>query len=125
MNLISNERWLDKAMNSLTGFEAKIEIARQERFTSLVNTFVKRAIDVLFSLALGMCFLPIGLLIAILIRLDSQGPIFYIQERVGKDGRKIIIYKFRTMYTHGDHLLAEYLEKNPKARRDWEQKQKF
>jgi Undecaprenyl-phosphate galactose phosphotransferase WbaP len=125
MNLISNQQWLDETINSISGFEGKIETAGQEGFKYTVNAFVKRAMDILLSLALGIFFLPIGLLAALLIRLDSGGPIFYRQERLGKDGRKITIYKFRTMHVDGDNLLKEYFKKNPEARHDWELKQKL
>jgi Undecaprenyl-phosphate galactose phosphotransferase WbaP len=125
MNIISNDQRLDEITNSLIGFEFKIETAGQESFAILPSAFLKRGIDILLSLALGIVLLPIGLLTAIIIRLDSPGPIFYRQERIGKDGRKITIYKFRTMHPEADNLLAEYLEKSPEARRDWERKQKL
>lgn len=125
MTITSDEEWFDKTINNLAGLEGQIGVADQQRLTASVNMMVKRTMDILFSFVLGVCFLPIGLLTAILIRLDSHGSIFYLQERIGKDGRKITIYKFRTMYTNGDNLLEMYLERNPDARRDWEQKQKL
>jgi exopolysaccharide biosynthesis polyprenyl glycosylphosphotransferase len=58
---------------------------------------VKRGSDLLIaSLALSI-LAPIWLLIALLIKLDSRGPVFYKQERVGMDGRVFLFYKFRTM----------------------------
>jgi lipopolysaccharide/colanic/teichoic acid biosynthesis glycosyltransferase len=57
----------------------------------------KRVLDVLCS-ALGLFLLaPLLLLIALLIRLDSPGPVFFRQERVGRHGRLFCIHKFRTM----------------------------
>ena len=44
-----------------------------------------------------MLLFPLWLLIALLIKLDSKGPVFYTQERVGMDGRLFLLYKFRTM----------------------------
>jgi len=58
---------------------------------------LKRSIDVLLS---GLCLLllvPLGLLVALLITLDSRGPIFYTQQRVGEKGRTFTIIKFRSM----------------------------
>src|SRR5581483_2483568 len=61
--------------------------------------FSKRALDLVVSLALlALCF-PLWLVLAILIRLDSPGPVLVVQKRVGKDGRLFDLFKFRTMYT--------------------------
>ena len=62
------------------------------------NQFIKRTFDITFSLFFVIFFSPFYLLIAIAIRLDSKGPIFLKQERVGLDNRKINMLKFRTMY---------------------------
>ena len=63
---------------------------------------VKRTFDIIFaSLAIALLF-PIWLLIAVFIKLDSKGPIFYTQERVGMDGRLFLLYKFRTMAAGAD-----------------------
>jgi lipopolysaccharide/colanic/teichoic acid biosynthesis glycosyltransferase len=58
---------------------------------------VKRAIDVLFALAVIVLGLPFYGLIAALIKLTSEGPVLFMQERVGKNGRVFKFYKFRTM----------------------------
>ncbi|PWT91490.1 MAG: hypothetical protein C5B55_08030 [Blastocatellia bacterium] len=70
---------------------------------------VKRASDLLLSgLAISLLF-PIWLLIALFIKLDSKGPIFYTQDRVGMDGRLFLLYKFRTMRAGADpELHKEY-----------------
>ena len=67
------------------------------RMGTLTNTFLKRALDILVSVALLAFTLPTLLLAAIAIRLDSPGPILYRQERVGKNGKLFTIHKFRTM----------------------------
>jgi lipopolysaccharide/colanic/teichoic acid biosynthesis glycosyltransferase len=60
---------------------------------------VKRVLDVVVAtLALALLW-PVMLLIAVLIRLDSKGPAFFVQKRIGKNGQPFSIYKFRTM-TH-------------------------
>jgi exopolysaccharide biosynthesis polyprenyl glycosylphosphotransferase len=58
---------------------------------------VKRTIDVIFSFIILGGFLPIWLIIAILIKFNSKGPIFYTQKRVGKDGKIFKMIKFRSM----------------------------
>ena len=58
---------------------------------------VKRCVDLLASLLGLLLLLPLGLIIALLIKLDSRGPVFYMQERVGQDGKTFKILKFRSM----------------------------
>jgi exopolysaccharide biosynthesis polyprenyl glycosylphosphotransferase len=66
------------------------------------SRLLKRTFDILISfLAITLLF-PFWLLIAVLIKLDSQGPIFYTQERVGMDGRLFLVFKFRTMNEGAD-----------------------
>jgi lipopolysaccharide/colanic/teichoic acid biosynthesis glycosyltransferase len=61
--------------------------------------FVKRAIDLLFSLVMIPTFLLPGLVIAAAIVLTSKGPVFYREERIGRNGRRFRIWKFRSMYS--------------------------
>lgn len=61
------------------------------------ESIVKRFIDIIFSLLVLILGIPIWILIAIIIKLESKGPIFYKQERVGKNGKIFKIYKFRSM----------------------------
>lgn len=65
----------------------------------------KRVIDVVLSVVLAIVFLPLWILIPILIRLDSPGPVLFRQPRVGKDRRIFNILKFRSMVTQADVLL--------------------
>jgi lipopolysaccharide/colanic/teichoic acid biosynthesis glycosyltransferase len=63
---------------------------------------MKRLFDLLFS-AFGLLLLsPFFILIALLIKLDSKGPVFYLQSRVGQGGRQFSLFKFRTMYIGAD-----------------------
>ncbi len=59
--------------------------------------WVKRAMDIFLSLVLLVLFAPLMALISLLIKLDSPGPVIFRQERVGKDGRRFVMLKFRTM----------------------------
>ena len=57
----------------------------------------KRLIDVLVSLVILLFLFPFLILVVFLIKIDSKGPIFYLQSRVGKNGHLFKVYKFRTM----------------------------
>jgi len=61
------------------------------------NRFLKRAFDFVTAGMMALAFLPIGLIVAILIKLEGKGPVFYFQERVGRDGNVFRLIKFRTM----------------------------
>ncbi len=65
---------------------------------------VKRLIDILVSLIVLVVGLPLWILISILIKIDSRGPIIYKQERVGKDGKIFTLYKFRSMYENAEAM---------------------
>jgi exopolysaccharide biosynthesis polyprenyl glycosylphosphotransferase len=64
---------------------------------SNASRLLKRAFDLGISAFAIILLSPFWLLVAVLIKLDSKGPIFYTQERVGMDGRLFLLYKFRTM----------------------------
>ncbi|MGY6766174.1 sugar transferase [Faecalibacterium prausnitzii] len=70
----------------------------------LLNLFLKRVIDLLGSTIGLIVFSPVLILIAILIKLSSKGPIFFKQERLGKAGRTFEIIKFRTMVVNAENL---------------------
>lgn len=75
----------------------------------MLYNFLKRSIDISSSLVLIILFLPIWIIVPLLIILESRGPIFFLQERVGKDRRKFKIIKFRSMIIDAD----DYWKKNP------------
>lgn len=64
---------------------------------------VKRIIDIMVSSIILLIGLPIWIFVAIIIAFTSEGPIFYTQERVGKDGKLFHIIKFRSMYEDAEH----------------------
>ncbi len=66
------------------------------------NRFLKRGMDIGVSLIALAVLSPLLGLIALLIKTDSRGPMFYGQERVGEDGRRFMLYKFRTMSTDAE-----------------------
>ncbi len=73
---------------------------------------LKSISDVYFSLLALILLSPLFLLIALIIRVDSRGPVFFIQERIGLRGRKFRLYKFRTMISDAEQLLLKLKEYN-------------
>lgn len=75
--------------------------------------FIKRIFDIVASFAALFILSPLFLVIAILIKLeDPQGPVFYSQFRVGRNGKKFRMYKFRSMCVDADKKLKDLLAKN-------------
>ncbi|HYH03643.1 MAG TPA: undecaprenyl-phosphate galactose phosphotransferase WbaP [Bacillota bacterium] len=108
-------------LETATFFNQKAMMLRVgNNLVSWKNRFVKR----LFDLCLGTLFLvlgfPIMLIVAILIRMDSPGPILLRDRRIGKRGVEFPCYKFRTMYLNSDAILQKHLDENEEARREWE-----
>ena len=76
---------------------------------------LQRAGDVLLSLTGALLLLPLFILIALLIRLDSPGPVLFIQQRVGKDGRVFACYKFRSMIANAEAIRHQIEARNERS----------
>jgi lipopolysaccharide/colanic/teichoic acid biosynthesis glycosyltransferase len=70
-----------------------------------VQKSIKRLIDIFVSLIVLIPFLPVWIIVAILIKLTSEGPIFFIQNRPGKDKKIFKVYKFRTMKPGSEKMI--------------------
>lgn len=86
---------------------------------------IKRAIDILFCILLSPLLLPLGLALALLIKMDSPGSPLYRQVRLGRSGQPILVYKFRTMVADADARLKEWLNDNPDLKEEWERDHKL
>lgn len=82
---------------------------------------LKRVLDLIGVIIAGLLLLPLLLLIAFLIRLDSPGLALYRQERMGLDGRRFKVIKFRTMYGDGEQRLSELLDSDPRLKEEYQQ----
>jgi exopolysaccharide biosynthesis polyprenyl glycosylphosphotransferase len=76
------------------------------------NIATKRVFDLFLSVLGVTVFAPLWLLIALLIKLGSPGPVFYTQKRIGRNGAEFEMFKFRSMYRDADERLAEVLKTN-------------
>ena len=77
-----------------------------------VNGLLKRASDIFLSLFILVLILPVMLLIALLVKLDSPGPVIFRQRRYGLDGEQIVVYKFRSMAVTEDGNSITQARKN-------------
>jgi Undecaprenyl-phosphate galactose phosphotransferase WbaP len=84
------------------------------------NYYAKKAFDYLMSIILFLVLMIPFVIISILVRVTSKGPAIFKQERVGKNGRPFMCYKFRTMYNDADDRLRTILITDPEARAEWQ-----
>ena len=86
---------------------------------------IKRLFDIFFSSFLLIALAPIFLLLALLVKLTSKGPIFFSQERVGRGGKPFYCLKFRTMHSDAQKRLQTILKNDPVAREEWQSSYKL
>ena len=111
-NVVANIYALPTVTKETTGLHQKRE--------TLVYKFLKRIVDIIGALFGVIMLVPmtIGIYIANLI-VGDKGPIFYSQNRIGKDGKNFKMYKFRSMVMGADEKLEKYLQENEEARREY------
>lgn len=71
---------------------------------TLAHSASRRILDLLLAVPATVLLLPVFALVAVWIKLDSRGPVFFLQERIGLGGRQFRIFKFRTMVTDAEML---------------------
>ena len=83
---------------------------------------MKRVLDVIVA-SIGLVILsPVFLLLAILIKVNSKGSVFFAHTRIGKDGKKFKMYKFRTMYENAEEMIKNF---SPEQKKEWEENYKL
>ncbi|NES99563.1 MAG: sugar transferase [Sphaerospermopsis sp. SIO1G2] len=126
-SILSGKRYPRKDADGSThtlvkrGKKAKLPITKLRVISDqgLNGDFTKRLFDIAFSLSVLIVFFPIYLILALLIAISSKGPIFYIQERVGKNYRRFKCIKFRTMVNNADEILDEIMATSPELRQEF------
>ena len=89
--------------------------------------FIKRTIDILAGIVGIILLIPITLVVAIMrvIKKENDGPMFYEQLRIGKNGKQFRMYKFRSMCLNADETLKKYLEENEDAKKEYKKYKKL
>ncbi len=75
---------------------------------NIYSKYIKRVCDIIISSIALIILSPLFLIIGILIKIESKGPVFFLHERVGKNGKSIKIYKFRTMVKNAEELFQKF-----------------
>lgn len=98
----------------------------EEKVSSkVIYRFLKRSIDIIVSSISLVLLSPVFLIVGILIKLDSEGPVFFLQKRIGVNGKLFKLYKFRTMKLNADKELRNLLKVDEEARKEYEENKKL
>lgn len=101
------------------GFEIR------QNLLSSTHRLFKRVLDMLLVILASPFILLGGLFIALAIKLDSRGPVFYRETRIGHQGIPFKVWKFRTMVQDANQQLEQYLRENPEMAVEWQQTRKL
>ena len=93
--------------------------------TKKVSLALKRLLDFFLLLISAPVTIPLTIVVAIAVKLTSEGPIFYGHTRIGQNGREFKCWKFRSMVIDADKQLEKILAENPEMRAEWERDRKF
>lgn len=94
--------------------EFRLYTNRKEPLLEIQNYALKRAFDIVFSGCVCLCLLPFLPIIALIIKLQSPGPIFFKQARTGSDGRNFYCIKFRSMHVNADADKIQATKNDPR-----------
>lgn len=114
----------------------KIETKKEEKTTIDTNInktvklkiyeILKRAIDIMVSIMGIIILIPLTVVIWIAnIIAKDNGPVFYVHERIGQNGKLFKLYKYRSMVVNADDKLSQYLAKNEDARIEYREYKKL
>lgn len=101
-------------------------INRKATIKELWYNFAKRTMDIFGGIFGVLALIPLTIIIYIAnIISKDKGPVFYSQERIGKDGKSFKLYKYRSMVVNADEKLKKYLEENEEAKKEYKKYRKL
>ncbi len=105
------------------GLFGGFEICNQQLLLS--RLLWKKLVEYLLSICIILFILPLLLVLGVLVKISSPGPVFYRASRLGYRGKPIQVLKFRTMHADADAQLERLLEENPELKQEWQEKYKI
>jgi Undecaprenyl-phosphate galactose phosphotransferase WbaP len=110
---------------SVRDFGGVLGLASSNKLKMRWNLITKRLADLAITIVGGIILLPFLLLIALLIKITSPGPVLFKQSRPGRNGKHFIFYKFRSMVIDAEDRLKVLLESDPKIKDEWDKNRKL
>lgn len=99
---------------------------KSDKFLTKLNETIKRTADIIISIIGILLLVPTTIIVKIINIINQEkGSIFYSQTRIGKNGKKFKIYKFRTMHIDADKMIEKILKENKDIEREWKEKRKI
>ncbi|MBB5225284.1 undecaprenyl-phosphate galactose phosphotransferase WbaP [Treponema ruminis] len=116
---------LSTISTNVRDFGGILGFSSTHNLTKPISLFWKRCIDLLLLLLSSPVTIPVLLLVSLIVKITSPGPIFYGHKRIGKNGKEFKCWKFRSMVIDADKQLEKILAENPEMRAEWEKDRKF
>ena len=103
------------------GFQSFFNLRRLRLlFSALDGNFIKRIFDIVFASFVLTIFSPVYFILMVLVAINSRGPIFYVQQRIGKNHQPFNCIKFRTMVDNADLMLDTIMEDSEQMRQEFQ-----
>jgi Undecaprenyl-phosphate galactose phosphotransferase WbaP len=110
---------------AIRDFDGILGFVTSHKLKMFWNLGIKRFMDLFLVVLGGIILLPFLLLIALLVKLSSPGPVLYGHTRLGMNGKPFRAYKFRSMISNSDEVLKNLLASDPEIKKEWEAKHKL
>ncbi len=122
---VSKQQTTFTSTQQLKDIAGIIAFSSVHNLTFRLNKLLKRLLDLFVILALAPVWVPVFIICAILTKITSRGPIFYGHKRVGRNGKVIKCWKFRSMVVNSQEILEKLLAENEEMRIQWEKDRKL
>ena len=103
---------IDGSERNIGSFGNKAVVSYEKTTIDYRQTIIKRAIDIVGAIVGLLITAIVTPFVALAIKIEAPGPVFFSQERIGRNGRRFKIYKFRSMYMDAEERKKELMEKN-------------
>jgi Undecaprenyl-phosphate galactose phosphotransferase WbaP len=110
---------------SVRDFGGVLGLTTSNKLKMAWNLWIKRFMDLAIVIIGGLIILPFLLIIALLVKLSSPGPVLYGHKRLGTNGKHFIAYKFRSMVMDSQERLQKLFEANPEIKKEWDKNHKL
>jgi Undecaprenyl-phosphate galactose phosphotransferase WbaP len=110
---------------SVRDFGGILGLATSNKLKMAWNLWIKRFMDLAIVIFGGILILPFLLVLALLVKLSSPGPVLYGHKRLGINGKYFTAYKFRSMVMDADERLQKLFESDPEIKKEWEKNHKI
>jgi len=110
---------------SVRDFGGVLGLTTSNKLKMAWNLWIKRFLDLAIVIFGGILILPFLLVLALLVKLSSPGPVLYGHKRLGKNGKYFTAYKFRSMVMDAKERLQKLFESDPEIRKEWEKNHKL